>query len=139
MVKLQRSFSDLAPGTYDVREDALWTGWTPTVAPAPMATTPAALPLGAGETVVCVFVNLKQDTIVVEKKTIGGDGALTSPARSRATFAPEHDGRCGEPVVHKPAAEDLQYQRDRPGRAGCRVAQPATMARRRITSAWRRD
>ncbi|MCB0025241.1 MAG: hypothetical protein KDD91_19550, partial [Caldilinea sp.] len=29
-----------------------------------------------GETIVCLFVNYKPDTIIVEKRTVGGDGAF---------------------------------------------------------------
>ena len=78
----QRSFSNLAPGTYAVAESAL-AGWTATEADPTCSNGDRAssIDLGAGETVVCVFVNLKQDTIVVEKQAVGGDGvfSFTSP------------------------------------------------------------
>ena len=78
----QQSFTSLAPGAYDLtrerarRLDA--DGGDPVCSNGDPA---SAINLAAGQTVVCVFVNLKQDTIVVEKRTIGGDGsfAFTSP------------------------------------------------------------
>ncbi|HRW50760.1 MAG TPA: hypothetical protein P5333_24750 [Caldilinea sp.] len=78
----QQSFSNLAPGAYSVAESAA-AGWTLTVAdPTCSNGDPASnITLAAGETVVCVFVNLRQDTITVEKQSLGGDGAFdfTSP------------------------------------------------------------
>ena len=68
---------------------------------------------------VCVFVNLKQDTIVVEKRTVGGDGSFAftqQPAGRR--LRPDDDERGGEPGVHGPAAGDLQHQRECAGGLG---------------------
>ena len=83
--EVQRNFGNLAPGTYDVRERAL-AGWMPT-GPDPVCSNgdnASSIQLTAGETVVCVFVNLKQDTIVVEKRPSAVTAPSTSTARSWA-------------------------------------------------------
>ena len=99
--------------------DAL-AGWTPTVAD-PVCSNgdnASSINLAAGETVVCVFVNLKQDTIVVEKthRRRRWQLHLRQPAVGR--FRPDHNGRRSEPVLHQPAAGNLQHQRDRAGGLG---------------------
>ena len=80
--KAQQAFSNLAPGTYAISEGAL-AGWTASAAD-PVCSNgdnASAVTLAAGETVICTFVNQKEDTIIVEKRTIGGDGsfAFSSP------------------------------------------------------------
>jgi predicted outer membrane repeat protein len=72
-----QAFSGLAAGTYDVAEGAT-AGWTPAEADPQCSNgnNASSITLGAGETVVCIFANLKQDTIVVEKRTVGGDGSF---------------------------------------------------------------
>ncbi len=78
----QTSFANLAPGAYSISENVP-AGWTASVADPVCSNGDNAsnITMTAGETVVCVFVNLKQDTIVVEKRTVGGDGtfAFSSP------------------------------------------------------------
>ena len=85
-----QAFSGLAPGVYDVTESAV-AGWTQAEAnPQCSNGNPASsITLAAGETVVCIFANLKQDTIVVEKRTVGGDGSFTfsSDIPGAASFA----------------------------------------------------
>ncbi len=72
-----KAFSGLTPGTYDIAESAT-PGWTmaeadPTCSNGDKA---SAVTLGTGETVLCLFANYKPDTIIVEKRTVGGDGAF---------------------------------------------------------------
>ncbi|MEZ4639024.1 MAG: hypothetical protein R2856_29360, partial [Caldilineaceae bacterium] len=73
-----RNFSGLQPGSYSITESAA-AGWNAASAdPQCSNGQPASnLTLNAGETVICEFVNLKQDTIIVEKKTIGGDSSFS--------------------------------------------------------------
>jgi MYXO-CTERM domain-containing protein len=54
-----------------------------------MAAPPTAIDLRAGETVLCTFIDLKQDTLIVEKQTQGGDGAFsfTSPQTAIGNFS----------------------------------------------------
>jgi|GEM_PF-3415049 len=72
-----QAFTGLAPGSYALAETPL-AGWTmgeadPTCSNGDKA---SAITLGSGETVVCLFVNTKPDTIIVEKRTMGGDGSF---------------------------------------------------------------
>jgi plastocyanin len=78
--EVQRTFDNLTPGNYDLSETAP-AGWTLTSASCSDGSSPANIQLSPGETVACVFINLKQDTLIIEKRTQGGDGAFafTSP------------------------------------------------------------
>ncbi|MCB0150638.1 MAG: right-handed parallel beta-helix repeat-containing protein, partial [Caldilineaceae bacterium] len=72
-----QAFTGLTPGSYALAETPV-TGWTmaeadPTCSNGDKA---SAISLGTGETIVCLFVNYKPDTIIVEKRTVGGDGAF---------------------------------------------------------------
>ncbi|MER2531639.1 MAG: IPTL-CTERM sorting domain-containing protein [Candidatus Competibacter sp.] len=79
----QNSFGNLAPGTYDLSE-TVPTGWNLSTATCSNGSSPASVQLSAGQTVTCTFTNLKQNSIVVEQQTRGGDGtfAFTSPQLS---------------------------------------------------------
>jgi len=71
----QRSFGNLAPGLYDLSE-TVPAGWIQTSATCDNGDAPDNIDLNPGETVVCVFTNVKQDSIVVEKQAQGDDGAF---------------------------------------------------------------
>jgi carboxypeptidase family protein/prealbumin domain-containing protein len=70
-----RQFEEVVPGPYAVAESAK-TGWDPRSATCTGGNTPAAISVGAGQTVTCTFVNDKRGTASV-RKTVSG-GALTS-------------------------------------------------------------
>ncbi|KAB2922409.1 MAG: IPTL-CTERM sorting domain-containing protein [Candidatus Contendobacter sp.] len=75
--EVQRTFSNLSPGTHDVSE-TVPSGWElsggdPTCSDGSPA---SSINLGAGETVLCVFINLQDDTVVIEARTTGGDGSF---------------------------------------------------------------
>ncbi|GAB4432585.1 MAG: hypothetical protein Kow0031_13970 [Anaerolineae bacterium] len=72
----QHSFAGLQPGTYDLRE-RVPAGWSQTAASCSDGSNPASIDLAAGENVICTFANAKLDTIIVEKRTIGGDSAFS--------------------------------------------------------------
>jgi uncharacterized protein (DUF2141 family) len=84
----QRSFPDLSPGTYSVAE-TVPDGWELSGATCSNGDDPAAITLAAGEAVVCTFENLKEDTLIIEKRTIGGDGAFafTSDLPNASSFS----------------------------------------------------
>lgn len=75
--EVQRTFSNLSPGTHDVSETVPlgWelSGGDPTCSDGSPA---SSINLGAGETVLCVFINLQDDTVVIEARTTGGDGSF---------------------------------------------------------------
>ncbi|MER2624186.1 MAG: CshA/CshB family fibrillar adhesin-related protein, partial [Accumulibacter sp.] len=68
----QSSFNDLPAGTYDLSE-MVPASWTLSSATCSDGSDPANIQLSPGETVACVFIDLKQNTIVVEKHAVGGD------------------------------------------------------------------
>lgn len=72
-----KAFSGLAPGSYAVAESAA-PGWNAAEADPTCSNGNKAsnINLASGQLVVCIFVNLKPDTIVVEKRTVGGDGSF---------------------------------------------------------------
>lgn len=84
----QKSFSNLQPGTYDLSE-AVPEGWTLSSATCSDGSPLNQIDLRAGETVVCVFIDLKEDTLIIEKQTQGGDGlfSFTSPNAALGNFS----------------------------------------------------
>ncbi|MCO5212612.1 MAG: hypothetical protein M9936_23185 [Caldilinea sp.] len=71
-----QAFTGLTPGSYDLAETPV-AGWTMAEAdPTCSNGDKASAHVGTGETIVCLFVNYKPDTIIVEKRTVGGDGAF---------------------------------------------------------------
>ena len=76
----QRSFDNLADGVYDLSE-TVPAGWTLSIVTGSDGSPVYTLALHAAEPVTCTFDNAKQDTLIVEKRTRGGDGAFafTSP------------------------------------------------------------
>lgn len=83
----QRSFSNLLPGTYSLSE-TLPAGWSASGPVTCSNGSPATnIQLTAGQTVMCVFINLKQNTIVVEKRTEGGDGTFAFTSTPLGPFA----------------------------------------------------
>ena len=72
-----QAFGGLTAGLYSVAETAS-TGWTATVADPVCSNGNNAsnINLASGQIVVCVFLSLAQDTLVVEKKTLGGDSTF---------------------------------------------------------------
>ncbi|WP_370374885.1 collagen binding domain-containing protein, partial [Candidatus Chloroploca sp. Khr17] len=84
----QQSFTNLAPGSYRITE-TVPSGWTASVAD-PVCSNgqrASSLTLGAGESITCVFVNLKQDTLVVEQRTVGGDGSFAFASPQLGAFS----------------------------------------------------
>ena len=81
------TFSNLAPGTYDVDEDVP-AGWDLTSATCNDGSNVGSISVSAGETVTCTFTNTKRGNIVVEKVTNGGSGAFdfTSGTLSPSAF-----------------------------------------------------
>ena len=71
----QTSFTDLAPGTYDVAE-TVPDGWDLTSATCDDGSDPDTIDLASGETVTCTFTNAKRGSITVEKVANGGDGTF---------------------------------------------------------------
>jgi hypothetical protein len=65
-----RPFNDLVPGTFAVAETVL-TGWDLASASCSGGEQPAAINLGAGETVTCTFTNNKRGTASVTKTVSG--------------------------------------------------------------------
>jgi predicted outer membrane repeat protein len=83
----QTQFSNLPPGRYSISE-TVPADWT--LLPVSCnGDDPGSIDLAAGETVVCVFINLKQDTIIVKKVSIGADGRFdfTTNIPGYASFA----------------------------------------------------
>ena len=74
----QKTFDDLAAGTYSVSEDTP-EGWDLTSATCSDQSDPDEIELSAGETVTCTFTNTKRGTIIVEKQTSphGAQGSFT--------------------------------------------------------------
>ena len=68
-----RSFANLNPGGYTVVENVP-DGWQLDRASCDNGDTPDSITLTAGETVTCTFFNLREDTLIIEKQTTGGDG-----------------------------------------------------------------
>ncbi len=85
----QTTFSNLAPGAYNVAE-TVPAGWTLTSQTCDNGNSPGAITLGAGESVTCTFVNTLQGTIIVEKQTLP-DGSAQS-----FTFAGNAAGTIGD-------------------------------------------
>ena len=75
----QRSFGNLAPGIYDLSE-TVPAGWNLSAATCSDGSSPASIRLSAGVAVTCTFTNLKQNSIVIEQRTQGGDGAFADEA-----------------------------------------------------------
>ena len=67
---------------------------------------------------VCVFVNLKQDTIVVEKQTVGGDGELRVQRGDLGSFDLTTVNGAASQSFRRPDAGNLQHQRDGAGGLG---------------------
>jgi plastocyanin len=61
----QRTFTDLAPGTYDVAEQPT-TGWIFVSAVCSDGSSPAAIDLSAGEEITCTFTNRPEPTALEE-------------------------------------------------------------------------
>lgn len=66
--KDDRTFSDLAPGTYDVAE-TVPAGWNLASATCDDGSDPASIGLSGGETVTCTFVNERQQGAILITKT----------------------------------------------------------------------
>jgi hypothetical protein len=66
----------LAPGLYSVAEAAL-SGWDLTSATCDHGQSIGAINLAAGQTITCTFTNTQRATLIVVKKTIGGDDTFT--------------------------------------------------------------
>src|SRR5262249_30506265 len=82
-----QTFTDLAPGTYAVREpqSVHLAGWEVTDIQCTGAATPAVISLpahsatitlAAGENVVCTFTDTKTGSITINKSTVGGDDSF---------------------------------------------------------------
>ena len=69
-------FNDVQPGTYAISE-TVPAGWTLADVVCSNGDDPASITLAAGETVACTFANEKNDTIIVVKRTVGGDGSFS--------------------------------------------------------------
>lgn len=80
-----QAFGGLTAGTYSVAETAS-TGWTATVADPVCSNGDNAsnINLASGQIVVCVFLSVAQDTLVVEKKTLGSDATFNFTSASNA-------------------------------------------------------
>ena len=77
----------LAPDTYSIAE-TVPAGWDLTSATCSDESSPNAIQLDAGETVICTFTNTKRGTLTVVKETAGGDETFTfDHPTSTATFA----------------------------------------------------
>ncbi len=74
-----KTFDNLAPGTYTVTETAP-AGWTLTDLTCSTggsgAKPTATITLVAGATVTCTYTNTQNGTIIIEKKTVGGNGTF---------------------------------------------------------------
>ncbi len=69
------SFTDLNPGNYDVSE-TVPDGWSLESASCDNGDDPANITLAAGEAVTCTFSNAREDTLIIEKQALCGDGAF---------------------------------------------------------------
>ncbi|MCB1771106.1 MAG: cadherin-like domain-containing protein [Candidatus Competibacteraceae bacterium] len=80
-----QAFGGLAAGSYSIAETAS-AGWTATVADPVCSNGNNAsnINLASGQIVVCVFLSVIQDTLVVEKKTLGGDATFNFTSSSNA-------------------------------------------------------
>ncbi|HRD65941.1 MAG TPA: IPTL-CTERM sorting domain-containing protein [Candidatus Competibacter sp.] len=80
-----QAFGGLSTGTYSVAETAS-AGWTATVAD-PVCSNgnnASTINLASGQIVVCVFLSVAQDALVVEKKALGGDATFSFTSSSNA-------------------------------------------------------
>ena len=65
---------NLAPGTYQVEEYDLPSGWVLTSATCSDGSNPSAINLSAGEVVTCTFTNTKKGKIIIDKVTVPPTG-----------------------------------------------------------------
>jgi hypothetical protein len=67
-----QTFTNLEPGVFDLAEAALPAGWNLTSATCSNGDDPAAVTLGAGESVTCTFVNEEDPSLTLIKAVVGG-------------------------------------------------------------------
>ena len=92
-------FTDLPPGTYDVRARAV-ADWTQSALTCSNGSNPSSIDLTPGTTVVCTFVSLLQETLVVEKQTVGGDGVFAFTSQTLPSSAFSLTTRSGVTALH---------------------------------------
>lgn len=97
------SFSDLAPGTYDIAESDATPQWDLTSATCDDddGTDPSNIVLDAGETVTCTFTNTERASIRVAKETLP-DGDPATFDFTGAITATLGDGQASTPVLVAP-------------------------------------
>ena len=111
-------FNDVPRRTYAISE-TVPAGWKLAGVVCSDGDDPGRITLAAGETIVCTFGNEKNDTIIVEKRTIGGDGSFpfTSDHPGRQQLHPDHDERRHAHQLHRPTRS--------PPTASVRACRPA--------------
>jgi hypothetical protein len=92
-------FTALPPGTYDVRARAV-ADWTQSALTCSNGSNPSSIDLTPGTTVVCTFVSLLQETLVVEKQTVGGDGVFAFTSQTLPSSAFSLTTRSGVTALH---------------------------------------
>ena len=69
-------FVNVPANTYAISQTVTPPGWELAGATCSDGSDPATIILTPGETILCTFINEKDNTIIVEKRTIGGDGSF---------------------------------------------------------------